>query len=107
MYVLFLAGVNLTEEIKSDLVEWFMRPMGFMGNLSGRGLYYLFVSALVMSNSHSFLTGCGGTVMAIGFLYLVVYGVVKFTSYGDRLGVHAYENQTEDPALPREQPAPT
>lgn len=106
LYVLFLAVVNLTEEVKSHLVDWFMKPMGFMGNLSGRGLYYLFVSSLVMTKSHSFLTGVGGTVMAIGFLYLLIYVVVKYTAFGDRLGVHAYQEQDENPAVPKEQPAP-
>jgi len=98
VYIIFFAVVNLVEEIKSEKVEWFMKPLGFMGNLSGRGLYYLFVSSLVLSNSHTPLAVFGGIVMGIAFIYLIVYAVCRFTTYGDRLGVHGYQQQADAPA---------
>jgi len=92
-FVIYFGFVNLMEEINDRAVQGLMGQLTFMSTLHGRGLYLLFVSALLMSHSHSMLMVVSALVMTVAFGYLVLAVLCKYTGHGERLGVHAYQVQ--------------
>ena len=69
------------------LVKKFMNHLHFLATLWGRGLFYLFMSSVVMTHAHSILMTCGALVMTLAFLYIFLHFLSEYTLYGDALGI--------------------
>jgi hypothetical protein len=86
-FVLFYGIVAWLEEVYENTVKGLMNHLHFLATLWGRGLFYLFMSSVIMTHSYSLLMITSSMVMALAFVYIILHFLSTYTNYAERFGI--------------------
>eukprot|EP00283_Hemiselmis_rufescens_P008591 CAMPEP_0173419972 /NCGR_PEP_ID=MMETSP1357-20121228/1626_1 /TAXON_ID=77926 /ORGANISM="Hemiselmis rufescens, Strain PCC563" /LENGTH=298 /DNA_ID=CAMNT_0014382707 /DNA_START=33 /DNA_END=925 /DNA_ORIENTATION=- len=96
VFLVFYGIVAFCEEVYENTVKSMMTHLHFLATLWGRGLFYLFTSSIVMTHAHTILMLCSSLVMALAFVYILLYVIVEYTHHGSRLGIRRQDQSFQE-----------